>query len=178
VSVVGNLLVWIGFAVGLGAVGWLASAAATRGLTAERPSRPAQALACGGAGLLLASLLLPWIQGPAADTGEVLVLAGWEGLDPLTVVLLLAIAGTVALVAWRGLPGPSSQDPPSTPILLGLLTGSASALVTGNLLVQADQPGGSRVAVAGFAVALAGVALVGCAAVVARSSLADPSGRP
>ena len=44
------------------------------------------------------------------------------------------------------------------------------ALVSGNLLVQADQPGGSRVAPVGFAVALAGAALLGAAALVARGA--------
>ena len=53
------------------------------------------------------------------------------------------------------------------------------ALVGGNLLVQADQPDGSRVAAAGFSVALVAIAVVGAAALVTRiggSSSGSPSG--
>lgn len=175
--VVGNVAVWVGFAVGFGTVVWLGTVAATRGLAGQRLDQPARALALGGAGGLVASLLLPWIHGPAVDTGDLLVLAGWEGLDPLSVVLLLVIAGAVGLVAWRGLPGPSAGDPPATPSLLALLAGSAGALVIGNLLVQADQPGGSRVAAVGFAAALTSVGLIGAAAAITRPPSASSSDR-
>ncbi len=178
----GTILVWLGFAVGLGVIAWLSVAAVNGGLAAGRLPTAALVTSLAGAALVLGSLAAPWIQGRSAETGGDLVLSGWSGLDPLTLVVLVAIVAVVVLVAVAGRRGrrPADRQPgddraevdgrgrPGTAAPLAALAASAAGLVVGNLLIQADQPGGSRVAPLGFALGLAGVALLVLAAALSR----------
>ena len=169
---VGTVLVWIGFAILLGAAaGTVTSTATTASAPDRRPPRAAAGLAIAGAVLLVGALALPWLRGTATD-GSPLTLTGWSGLDPLSVGALLVGSGVAVVVAVGLVRRPAAALLTATAV--GLL-----ALVGGNLLVQADQPDGSRVAAAGFSVALVAIAVVGAAALVTRiggSSSGSPSG--
>ena len=180
----GTGLVWVGFATLLGAVAGLVALAAAstrsdgrgrsdRPRAVDAPARAPRAtavLAIVGAVLLVGSLVLPWLRGVGTD-GASLTLTGWSGLDPLSIGAVLVGAVLVVVVAV-GLVRRSAAT-----LLVAVALGLA-ALVVGNLLVQADQPGGSRVAPAGFAVALAGAAVVGLAAVVALAPRHRATDRP
>lgn len=141
----GRLVLVLSWALGLVAV-WLsvrAWADGRRSGSDERwraPSRERTGV-LAGCGLVVLSLFLPWIAGPAAGTGERLVLSGWEGLDVLSVAGLAVLVGAIAVHALLP-PGPGSDDR----LLGGVLGGAALGVVAGNVLIQLDQPGGSRVA--------------------------------
>ncbi|OWY59907.1 hypothetical protein B7486_72045, partial [cyanobacterium TDX16] len=123
---VGFLVVYLSWACGLGLLVWGGRALVLDlvhpGTSAPEPATTsARWLPVGVLGLLLASLALPWIAGPAADGSGELVLSGWQGLD------VLSLAGIVVLVAL------------ATPLLLApraggedrrlLLGGTAACLV-------------------------------------------------
>lgn len=141
----GRLVLVLGWALGLVAVGLSVQAWANgpRSGSGQRWRAPSMGRTgvLAGCGALVLSLFAPWIAGPAAGTGERLVLTGWEGLDVLSVAGLVVLAGAIALHALL-LPG-SATD---ARLLGAALGGAALGVVAGNVLIQLDQPGGSRVA--------------------------------
>lgn len=141
---VGYLVVYLAWAVGLVAVGlavrgWAGGNRRSHAWRRGRGRTPIVVVV--EAALLVGSLALPWIAGPAAGTGERLVLTAWSGLDVLSVAGLVVLAAASAGHALRA-PAPGTDDR----LVGAALGGSALGLVAGNALIQLDQPGGSRLA--------------------------------
>jgi len=138
---VGYLIVFVawgcGLLVALGAIArWRAGGGGLR-LVAVRSGVQAGGLVA--VALLLLSLALPWISGPAADGDGELTLSGWEGLDPLTLGGIIVLE--VVLVAYLLRPSAGGDD---RNLLLRASALCLLGLVAGNALIQLTQPDGSR----------------------------------
>lgn len=121
-----NLVLVLAWGYGFVVIAWSARRWPDRG-----PASPLAARVVGAVGLaaVLASLLLPWVEGPATGSGARLVLTGWAGLDPLTVLAVLALAGPIAaylIAGRRGGEARRSIRVAQASCLLGLLAGNAA----------------------------------------------------
>ena len=88
---------------------------------------------------LLGSLALPWISGPDASGGGELVLSGWEGLDPLSLVAVVVLCVVVGVYVLRPVAGGDERS-----LLLRAADLCLLGLVAGNALIQLAHPDGSR----------------------------------
>jgi hypothetical protein len=120
-----SIILLLAWGYGVVTLGW-----SVRRWSPSRSSGPPAVRVVGACGLLavLGSLLMPWVSGVGAG-GEVrLVLRGWTGLDPLTVMGVVALAVPAAaylLVPGAGGPGRRSIRAAQALCLLGLLGGNA-----------------------------------------------------
>jgi hypothetical protein len=141
---VGFLVVYLSWACGAGLVVWGARALVLdlgRGDPRPLDAGPGSSrwFVLGSLALLLGSLALPWIGGPAADGSGELVLSGWQGLDVLSLAGMVVLVALAALLVLR--PNAGDEDRRL------LLDGTAACLVgvvAGNALIQLSEPAGSR----------------------------------
>jgi hypothetical protein len=165
---VGYLVVYVSWACGLLAVigalwslGQRDQPETGRRAAEAAPSAGWRVVAGTALVVLLGSLALPWISGPAAGTGAELVLSGWSGLDVLSALAIAVLTVAAGLFLLRPSAGGEHHQ-----LLLRTMAVSLLGLVAGNALIQATQAGGSRLAW-GAAVSLASAAVAAGAAEVA-----------
>lgn len=137
----GFLVVYLAWACGLGVLLWAGRAlvvpqvSSTGAASAVRRDRLCLALLA----VVVLSLALPWIGGPAADGGGTLVLSGWRGLDVASLAAIVVLVALVVLLVLR--PAAGGED---RRLLLAGATTSVAGIVVGNAVIQLTEPAGSR----------------------------------
>jgi hypothetical protein len=152
---IGFLVLYLSWAAGMGLVVWGARSLIAAPEVERSRALPRRWSQVGLLGLVVATLALPWVRGPAAEDGMPLTLDGFEGLDFLS--LWGMVVFLVVLVAYVLQPAGGGAE---RRLVLCGLSAALVGLAVGNAVVFWTDPNGSRLAWGAPACACAGAALL------------------